>query len=78
MIELLHPAQSPDLNLMEDLWSYLDRKVRAANIKAIEGLKRRLTMEWEKLPWSYVRTSVKSMPSRLAQCVELEDGRTWY
>ena len=73
-----HPAQGPDLNLMEDLWSYRDRKVRAANIKTIEGLKRKLTMEWEKLPWSYVRTSVKSMPSRLAQCAELEGERARY
>ena len=30
-----HPAQSPDLNIMEDLWSYLDRKAKAAKIKTV-------------------------------------------
>ena len=25
-----HPAKSPDLNPMEDMWSYLDRKVKAS------------------------------------------------
>ena len=36
-----HPAQSPDLNIMEDLWSYLDRKAKAAKIKTLQGLKRK-------------------------------------
>ena len=57
-----HPAQSPGLNIMEDLWSYLDRKAKAAKIKTLQGLKRKLTMEWQKLPWSYIRTSVQCEP----------------
>ena len=40
-----HPAQSPDLNIMEDLWSYLDRKAKAAKIKTLQGLKRKLMAE---------------------------------
>ena len=71
-----HPAQSPDLNIMEDLWSYLDRKVKLAKIKNIQGLKHKLTSEWNKMPWSVIRNSVKSMPRRLAECVEPEGGRT--
>ena len=55
-----HPAQSPDLDIMGDLWPYLDLKVRTAKIKSIEGLQRKLAQEWEKLPWSYIRNSVKS------------------
>ena len=71
-----HPPQSPDLNIMEDLWSYLDRKVKGAKIKNIQGLKYKLTSLWEKMPWSVIRNSVKSMPRRLAECAELEGGRT--
>ena len=67
-----HPAQSPDLNIMEDLWSYLDRKAKAAKIKTLQGLKRKLTMEWQKLPWSYIRTSVQSMQTRLRNCKAAE------
>lgn len=73
-----HPPQSPDLNIMEDLWSYLDLKIRAARIKTISGLKRKLTMEWEKLPWAVIRTAVKTMPARLAECEQLHGGRTHY
>ena len=72
-----HPSQSPDLNRM-DLWSYLARKAAAANIKTIQGLKQKLTLEWEKLPWSYIRTSVRTMKARLVECVELEGGQTHY
>ena len=31
-----HPSNSPDLNPMEDFWSYLDRKVKEANVTTIE------------------------------------------
>jgi transposase len=75
---IVHPAQSPDLNIMEDLWSYLDHKAKAANIKTIAGLKRKLSMEWEKMPWSVIRKSVSSMPARLAECEKLQGARTHY
>jgi hypothetical protein len=51
------PSQSPDLNVM-DIRSHLDRAVKAVKIKTVAGLKRKLTMEWEKLKWSVIRTSV--------------------
>lgn len=73
-----HPAQSPDLNIMEDLWSHLDRKIKAAKITTIAGLKRKLTMEWNNMPWSVIRGSVSSMRARLAECRELQGGRTHY
>ena len=75
---IVHPAQSPDLNIMEDLWSYLDRKVKAAKIKNISGLKRKLSMEWNNLPWSVIRRSVGTMPARLAECEKLQGARTHY
>jgi len=42
---IAHPANSPDLNIMEDLWSYFNRKVQAAKITTMQGLKRTLTRE---------------------------------
>jgi hypothetical protein len=73
-----HPPQSPDLNVFEDMWSYLDRKVKAAKIKTISGLKRKLTQEWNEMDWSVIRRSVDSMRARLAECEKLQGARTHY
>lgn len=73
-----HPANSPDFNVMEDAWSYLDREVRKSKIRTINGLKRRLTQLWEDLPWNYIRKSVDSMPARLQQCLDRKGARTDY
>ena len=73
-----HPAQSPDLNILEDLWSYLDRKVKAAKIKTISGLKRKLTKEWQTMSWEVVRQSVRTMRARLVECEEVQGACTHY
>ena len=40
-----HPAKSPDLNPIEDMWSYLDRKVKEAKVTSIRSLKTVLPRE---------------------------------
>jgi hypothetical protein len=73
-----HPAKSPDLNPMEDMWSYLDRKVKEARPKTIKSLKRTLTRAWNALTWSYVAKSTTSMDRRLEQCIEKGGQRLDY
>jgi transposase len=73
-----HPANSPDFNVMEDVWSYLDRHVRASKLTTIGGLKRKLTKLWNELSWTEFRPSVDSMPTRLRQCLTRRGGRTDY
>ena len=73
-----HPSNSPDFNVMEDAWSYLDRMVKKCNIRTIQGLKKRLTQLWNELPWDYIRQSVDSMPARLQQCLDRQGARTEY
>jgi len=73
-----HPARSPDLNPMEDMWSYLDRKVKEVRPQTIKSLKRTLTKAWKMLPWSYVARSTNSMSKRLAACVEKGGERLQY
>jgi len=73
-----HPPNSPDFNVMEDVWSYLDRHVRASKVTTIKGLKKKLTKLWNDLSWSEFHPSINSMPTRLRQCVQRRGGRTDY
>lgn len=75
---LHHPASSPDLNPMENIWSYLNRKVQAAEVTTIQCLRNVLRKEWKSMPWEEIRVAVDSMPSRLQQCIERGGGRTDY
>ena len=40
-----HPAKSPEVNAIEDMWSYLDRKVTESRVTSIPSLKRKLKKE---------------------------------
>ena len=73
-----HPAKSPDLNPIEDMWSYLDRKVKESKITTITSLKRKLNKEWNNLPWTEIRKSVDSMRRRLRSCEECGGNRLDY
>ena len=73
-----HPANSPDLNLMEDVWSYLVHRLKTANIKTLQGLKRKIKEEYDAMPFSEFRKSVDSMPKRLQECEMLQGARTHY
>ena len=53
------------LSVMEDLWSYLNRKLQAAKNTTIQGLKQALPREWNDVPLHEIRVSVESMPRRL-------------
>src|SRR6185295_18033355 len=54
-------CKSPDLNPIEDMWSYLDRKVKESKITTIRTLRQKLKKEWENLSWEYIRKSVDSI-----------------
>jgi hypothetical protein len=74
-----HPAKSPDLNCIEDLWSYMDREIRKKrNIQDINQLQKKLKKIWKTIPLELVRASVDSMPRRLDACIKLRGERTSY
>ena len=64
------PAQSPDLNPIENLWDELDRKVRKHKPlpKNQNDLWQILQNEWLKLDESIYKNLVDSMPRRIACC----------
>ena len=73
-----HPAKSPDLNIIENEWSYLDRKVKESKITSIQSLKRKLKKLWNERSWEDVRKSVDSMPRRLQECEQCGGNRLDY
>jgi len=74
-----HPAKSPDMNCIEDLWSHMDREIRKQrNIQDIHQLQKRLQKIWNAIPLELVQASVDSMPRRLDACIKLRGERTLY
>lgn len=72
------PPQSPDCNPIENLWDYLDRKVREKPVSNMNQLKECLQEEWSKIPVDYLQKLVSSMPRRLRAVIEAKGGHTKY
>ena len=66
------PAQSPDLNPIEHVWDYLERKVRARQRKPKnrDELVTALQEEWNKIDTQYLENLVQSMPRRVKAVIE--------
>ncbi|GFX12191.1 transposable element Tc1 transposase [Trichonephila clavipes] len=63
--QLNTPPQSPDLNVIENLWSHLERAVQKHQITSKEQLKSVLQEEWLNIAPETTRHLVESMPLRL-------------
>ena len=64
------PAMSPDMNLIEHIWDYLGRKVRAGGkVHNLRDLENALIQEWNNIPYVVIRHYVRSVRSRLAACI---------
>ena len=71
------PAQSPDLNPIENAWAILKRRLRkrARYPKNADELFSILQQEWSSIPNSYFKKLVSSMHTRV-QLVKLNKGRS--
>lgn len=72
------PANSPDLNPIENLWAYLQDRVYARMPRTLGGLQRIIEEEWEAIPLEKLRRLVDSMPRRLAAVQHNQGGSTSY
>ena len=74
------PAQSPDLNPIENLWSELERKVRSHKLRPknknelIEVVKQ----EWNNISNNTLINLVESMPCRVKAVIENKGNPTKY
>lgn len=79
-IEILDPwpANSPDLNIIENLWHTLKERVYRRTFKNEQGLFRIVKDEWEKVEMEEIHNLVLSMPNRLQQVRDRDGGNTDY
>ena len=77
---LLWPPQSPDLNPIEHLWSYVKRKLEEYNSLpgGVVELWERTVVEWNKIPQGVCQDLIRSMPERVEAILEAHRGYTKY
>ena len=73
------PANSPDLNLMEQVSDELGRRVRRNHaIHTVNDLAATLHWEWANLPAPFLQRYVKKMRRRITACIAQIGGRMRY
>ena len=72
------PANSPDLNPMENLWAYLQQRVYAREPRTLAGLQRIIRQEWDAIPIEQLHRLANSMPRRLVAVQYRQGGSTSY
>lgn len=66
------PARSPDLNPIENLWSYLSYKLRNRNFENLRQMKMAIREEYNLVPQSLIFNLCNSFHSRLKKCINLK------
>jgi transposase len=71
------PAQSPDLNIIENIWGFMKAKLRAHYSNEAE-LRAHVLEVWESIEDSMFENLYLSMPSRLQEVIRNKGGPTSY
>ena len=72
------PSYSPDLNLVEQLWDELERRLKKCQPKNRQQLGNLLMEEWNKTEISVLEKLVDSVPSRLYEGTRVKGYPTKY
>ena len=77
---MIWPAQSPDLNPIEHLWTHLKKKLGEYEEppKGILGLWNRAEGEWNKIEKEVCQNLIESMPGRIEAVLRAKGGYTKY
>lgn len=72
------PPNSPDLNLIENVWGYLDARMAAAACPTFTAFKARLEKEASELPKHLITNLYASMSRRLQECRKCQGDKLGY
>lgn len=80
-IQQLHlPPKSPDLNIIEHVWSRLKLLVRSRENapQTLDELALAIDEEWQNIPQAFINLLVDTMPRRCQEVVNVRGGPTRY
>ena len=72
------PAQSPDLNPIENVWKVLKCQLRKYQPRTLSGMKTAVSEIWRQFSIEYAQNLVNSMPRRLEGCISSKGRFTPY
>ena len=72
------PANSPDLNPIENIWAELRCNVARRNPRSREELERAVTSSWREIAQPPIDNAMNSMPRRLRAVLAAKGGPTKY
>lgn len=72
------PAQSPDLNPIENLWQIVKQQLRPNIYRPKEELYRAIESEWKRIPTRTITNLIDSMTKRWAEVIKNKGYSTKY
>lgn len=75
---MVWPAQSPDLNPIENLWEIVDRRIIRENCRNKDELFNQVKEAWESIPKQIINNLIESMPRRCAAVLKAKGYSTKY
>jgi len=72
------PPQSPDLNPIEHVWSYMKLKLTEKEVKNKKQLITEIFNIWHAIPNDFIRNLYDSMPNRVEAVIRAKGGHTSY
>ena len=73
------PANSPDLNPIEEVWAHVAQRVRSyGQPRTVAQLWQWVQSEWQRTPIDYVRSIIRSIPARLQEVIANNGDYTHY
>jgi transposase len=64
------PEKSPDINVIEHLWSIIDEKLKARPMSSIKELIEALSTNWLSIKPELCKILVFSMPHKIYKCIK--------
>lgn len=63
------PSRSPDINIIENIWAWIDSQLRKQKYSDLESFQNCLISTWDSVPPQFLKNCVKSMHARLRAIV---------